>query len=334
MSTELYDREIAHHIGLQRYSDRTVREILALLSDTEKDLLKQLMKLRTEGKELSARSQHLSKVLASIKEVMDEGYAKLNGTLTDEMTDLAEHEVAFQVRSVQAVGSFGLMTKPTREMLKAAVETKPFEGRVLKEWGKDLSDAAFKRVRDQIRMGFVEGESTENIAKRLRGTRAANYKDGVLNMSRNGAEGLVRTAINHTANAAKGEFYKKNKKIIRALRWTSVLDRRTTVICASRDGKEYPVDSGPRPPAHWRCRSTMTALLFDIPDPPVETYQQWLSRQDEDVQAEVLGKTKAELFRKGGMDLDRFVNQSGNEYTLEQLKRRDARAFKRAGITA
>lgn len=60
------------------------------------------------------------------------------------------------------------------------------------------------------------------------------------------------------------------------------------------------------------------------------TYQQWLKAQAADVQDDVLGKTKAKLFRVGGLTVDRFVDASGKEYTLEELKAQDAAAFKRA----
>jgi len=62
-----------------------------------------------------------------------------------------------------------------------------------------------------------------------------------------------------------------------------------------------------------------------------ETYQTWLKKKSAAFQDEVLGPTRAKLFREG-MDLDRFVDQSGKEYTLAQLRSKDATLFKKAGI--
>lgn len=66
--------------------------------------------------------------------------------------------------------------------------------------------------------------------------------------------------------------------------------------------------------------------------PATDTYQTWLTRQSAEFQDDVLGKTRGRLFRKGGLKLDRFVDREGNEYTLDELRRRDAEAFERAGL--
>lgn len=62
------------------------------------------------------------------------------------------------------------------------------------------------------------------------------------------------------------------------------------------------------------------------------TYQQWLTRQSTEFQDDVLGRTRARLFRRGGLTLDRFVNRAGDEIPLAELARRDAVAFRAAGL--
>lgn len=65
--------------------------------------------------------------------------------------------------------------------------------------------------------------------------------------------------------------------------------------------------------------------------PPIEapSYSDWLKRQPEAVQNDILGATKAQLFRDGKLTLDRFVDSKGRVLTLEELKRRDGAAFAR-----
>jgi hypothetical protein len=63
-----------------------------------------------------------------------------------------------------------------------------------------------------------------------------------------------------------------------------------------------------------------------------KTYQDWLKVQPKEFQDSVLGRTKAILFRKGGLTLDKFVNRAGNELTIEQLRKAHADAFDRAGL--
>lgn len=66
--------------------------------------------------------------------------------------------------------------------------------------------------------------------------------------------------------------------------------------------------------------------------PATTTYSQFLRRQTVAFQDEVLGTTKARLFRSGGLELDRFVNRRGDELTLAQLARLEADAFHAAGL--
>jgi len=62
------------------------------------------------------------------------------------------------------------------------------------------------------------------------------------------------------------------------------------------------------------------------------SYQDWLTRQPTSFQIDILGPTRAKLFRDGNLKLDRFVNRRGDELTLSQLARRDRDAFIAAGL--
>lgn len=66
--------------------------------------------------------------------------------------------------------------------------------------------------------------------------------------------------------------------------------------------------------------------------PANTTYDQWLRRQSRSFQSEILGPTRASLFRDGGLKLDSFTDYRGRRYTVGELRSMDAEAFKRAGI--
>jgi SPP1 gp7 family putative phage head morphogenesis protein len=68
------------------------------------------------------------------------------------------------------------------------------------------------------------------------------------------------------------------------------------------------------------------------PVPASTTYNEWLKGQSNSFQSEVLGDTKAQLFRDGGLSLDKFVNRNGDELTLAQLAKTEKAAFKAAGL--
>lgn len=101
--------------------------------------------------------------------------------------------------------------------------------------------------------------------------------------------------------------------------------------CQALDGRVFALGKGIRPPAHIGCRSTTTPLLVgqtDIlgdrasavgPVPAKTTYSEWLLGQSVQVQNDVLGIERARLFRKSQLTLDRFVDETGRYYTLDEL---------------
>jgi SPP1 gp7 family putative phage head morphogenesis protein len=248
---------------------------------------------------------------------------------------------------------FGLILgTPSDRQAEAALNARPFEGQVMSEHLNDLPDATFNTVKKTISQGYANGLTTDQIISQLRGTRANNFSDGVLQQSRNSIERTTRTALNFTANVARDSVYQQNSDIVDSVRWVSTLDTRTSDICIALDGQVFPVDSGPRPPAHYNCRSATSPITkswselgfdaTDLPDatrasmdgqvPATETYGTWLARQTDSVQDDVLGPTRAALFRDGGLSVDKFVDTAGRSLTIDQLRTREASAFQDAGL--
>lgn len=78
-------------------------------------------------------------------------------------------------------------------------------------------------------------------------------------------------------------------------------------------------------------RRTRTRELISRVPAKVD-YGTWLRRQPASFQEDVLGKAKARLFRRGGLKIEKFVDESGAERTLAELARSDADAFVAAGL--
>lgn len=195
-------------------------------------------------------------------------------------------------------------------------------------------------VERALKLGVIEGKSENDIMQMLRGTRAAGFKDGILDYDRRNVEALARTMLNSISNQVASEFYSQNNDIIKGLRWTSTLDGRTSAVCRSRDGEIFPVNAGPRPPAHIRCRSFMVPVVkswrelgIPVDDMPASTrasmdgqvpeeltYGDWLKTKPKGFIEEVLGPARAELFMSGKADMSDFVNDRGHTLTLDQLK--------------
>jgi SPP1 gp7 family putative phage head morphogenesis protein len=343
---DLLDALTKHQILLQRFGNATARKVLALLKRSEARLVERL--LQEDLTELSRTRKET--LLRELRRIIDGAYEDATGALQIDLDGLAVYEGEYQLDMFRRVLPVKLETvTPGAEQIIAAVNSRPFQGKLLKEVYSELSASSFRKVRDTIRSGFVEGRTTDQIVRDLRGTRSQGYKDGVLETNRRATETVVRTAVNHTANTAREYTYERNAELIKGVRWNSTLDGRTSAVCRARDGKVYDPGKGPRPPAHFNCRSSTSPVMkswrdlgFDIEELPQSTrasmngqvpadqdYDTWLRKQPRGFQDEILGETKGKLFR-AGLKMERFVDRRGNELTLDELKRRERDLWEKA----
>jgi len=121
----------------------------------------------------------------------------------------------------------------------------------------------------------------------------------------------------------------RSRRSIREEYWVSVLDHRTSPICRELSGKFFPKNEGPYPPQHVGCRSRRIAATKGNRAmlAQQETYQQWLSRQSAATQDDILGPSRGKLYREGGYSVSRFVDESGQRYSLDDLRKKDADTF-------
>jgi SPP1 gp7 family putative phage head morphogenesis protein len=240
---------------------------------------------------------------------------------------------------------------PNAGVLRTTMLNTPMQGAPLADWIAELEEADVRRANRVITNGILTGKSSDEIATELLGSKSLQYKDGVRTVTERGAEALVRTATNHAASVGRQSVWEENVDIVDKVRWVSTLDSRTSPVCRERDGKTYPVDKGPRPPAHIRCRSTTVAVVksweelgFAMEEldagtrasingqvPADMTYYDWLSTQSAATQKDVLGATRYDLWKKGGVSPDRFYDD-GRYMTLDEMRKSMPDAFAKAGL--
>ena len=343
---------IDHSHDVIRYQNQVVYKVIALLNRTDKDLFIQLTAALQQLPVSQFTVDRLDSLLASVRQINSAAYQKIRHDLQTELADLVAYEQGYQQQLFQNTlpVTFEVATVPVAQVVSSAM-ARPFQGRLLSEWMAGLEAEKAAKIRDAIRIGYVEGQTIPEMVARLRGTKAKQYQDGILEITRRNAETIVRTAVSHTANHTRQKFAEANDDLVKGVKWLSTLDGKTSDVCISRDSKVYPVDSGPRPPAHFNCRSTTTFVLKsfrelnidlkELPEgsrssmdgqvPASMTYNEWLKGKDAKFQDKVLGPTRGKLFREG-MPVDRFVNKAGDRLTLEKLRERDAEYFRKAGL--
>ena len=274
----IQDGALRHAIDVQRYSRGEVKRILSLLEASDANLIQMLeARLGLLPVPVDFRSARLLSLRADIRRARTAIMARLQGQLTMDLQGLASVEATQAKELLEfAIPIEYQFASVSLEQLRAAVTEQPFQGRNLGDWWKRLQTADQDRIMDRIQIGYSQGESVPNIMRRVRGTRALGYRDGVLATSRRNAETIVRTAVNHVSNVAREAVWDANADVIDGLRWLSTLDGRTTLICMRRDGQVAPVGGKPlppdvvplipegaRPPAHPNCRSVMTPYISE-----------------------------------------------------------------------
>lgn len=342
----IVDATIKHQIYLGRYAGGQVREIVKELNQ----VLGQL-ELRLSRSQNLIQSKKLGAEIAAIQLLISEAMERVGSGITGLADALAAYEVGFAAR-VLKVASIADIATPDSVFVKALVSERPmqlqtsagtFQDITIPQAAKAFSQKKGDELVRIIRRGFIQEKTVQDMVGEI--TRTVNRDKAQ-------AEALVRTSVQHISTEARSEITKANMDIMQGHQWLSVLDDRTTVGCAALDGKIFKFgEYHPPCPRHWNCRSTLLpALMDEYLDNEYEgfrvsvgkegprqvsdklTYNTWLRRQGAAFQDDVLGKTKGQLFRSGGLSLDKFVDESGAEYTLAQLRELEAGAFLKAGI--
>ena len=344
----LLDESLRHQVNLGRYQTSVVHNIIGLLNDSDKDLVAQIA--ARAGKD-NFTTDRLTALLEETRKLIKEATDTAAKNTAELLTDFASHEAEWgaSILNKMTFSQLDIVT-PTAETLAAIVTDVPFQGALLHEWYDKLAADKQHGVTQQLRLAQAQGETTDQMVARIAGTKAGGYEDGVLAISRRHAEAVARTATSHTANNAQQLLYKENDNIMQGWVFLATLDGRTTLICASLSGTKWPVGEGPIPPRHFRCRSFSIPLLktwkelgINIDEIPPSTrasvggqvpadmsYSDWLKTQPQHVQDDMLGKARGQLFRDGGLTVDKFTDSTGNIYSLEELKAKEAPAFKKA----
>lgn len=363
----LVDEAIRHHVGLAKYSNETVRKIISVLNRSDARLRTAILNV-IEQLDGSFTVDRLESLLGSVRALNAEAYSVLSNELNADLRNFTSYESSYQSQMlVHALPVEVHVATVNAEQVYAAAMARPFQGLLLRDVLKDLELNRAKKIKQAIAQGFVESKTNQQIVRDIMGTKANQYQDGLLDVSRREAASVVRTALGHTAGFVQDRIAEANSGILQGVQWSSILDLRTSEICQLRDGLMYtavthePIDhaypwlGGPGR-AHWNCRSSqifVTKSLFDILGvqgndvttrggtrasmdgqvPKETTYAEWLKNQSFERQVEVLGPTRAKLMRDGNLPLERMYGLKGQFLTLDELRARDAAAFKQAGLS-
>lgn len=341
-ANELYqDALLRRALEVDALEAATIRRVVTLLNNTEDDVA-DIIRRRLErigDPQSHIVTDRFRQTLDEIDAIRSRAWLEGREVMRSDLFDASAGQAGATADDiVRSVGIDMAVTIPSATLLRSIVTTQPFRGRVLNEWARGLESDDLRRIHDQIKIGLVEGEGIDAIVRRIVGTRANQFKDGVLEISRRNAQAVVRTANTHVSNAAREAVWEANADIVLGLRWTATLDGRTTPICMSRDGKvtelpgaeeELPasmerlIPAAARPPAHFSCRSIMVAILSPdgvVGNRPTVTDTRTRRQREVDFRKNAREKAGAEewkrLDRKGR---DALIREERSRWAAERV---------------
>jgi SPP1 gp7 family putative phage head morphogenesis protein len=346
VNEQLQTRAIRHALLLSKYGAGLSDKLVRLLNSADEEILAKisarLAAIEERGIDTGPRTlKRLAQLREEIAALNSAIYGQVGKELFRELGKFADVEAGYQRDALRASLHADIeVVLPSAVKLAAIVTEAPMEGVVLSGWLDGLEAGRAARVNAAIRQGMVQGETTDQIVRRIRGTQAAKYTDGVLQISRRSATNVVRTATTHVSNVAAQSTWKANSNVVKGWQFLATLDGRTTITCSALSGQVFPIGEGPIPPRHTSCRSISVAVTksfremgLDADEFPAGTrasmdgqvagdmkFSEWLTNKGEDTQDQILGPTRADMFRSGKLDLADFIKPDGTVLTLDQLK--------------
>lgn len=334
-SDKALDLIIEQSVDLDRLSHTFKNKAFKLLETLEKDILKEIRTLRNAS---DFKKQRLNTLLKRIKTTMGKQYEVITAEHKVNMAEVAKIEAISTARAINtAIGASVIDLKWSQEFIETIVDgTLIFDAEQDVLWRQQYN-TAFNRLNDKVKQtvfeemqkGLLSGATTDQIVKKIKGTKGARYKNGELFIKKRNAETLILTGASAVANKAAMHVYRSNDDIIKELVWISVLDRRTTEICRAHSGLHYQLDGTPighsvpfggGPPAHYRCRSRTAPVFEEYSKVDDTRFKQSLKKQgfsDEEIRG-----AKANM--QASMD-----GQSPREMNYEQWLRTKSPSFQR-----
>jgi len=352
----LLDALVSHQAYLYRLSSSEITKLVSQFDSISGKMLSQLRDLLDElsDAERSAlmAGQYTTPALKEIRTVIQSWQSTVASSLLESFsvsaTALAVYEATYQAKTLAEKA-----IEPNGKTLINKAKKAPLSGGVLLDSiFARIADDTRLRVEQVIRDGLSKDQTNQQIIQRIKGKKALNYQDGLLDQSRSQISTMVRTARSHVSNIALNETYTVIG--VEYVKFIATLDSRTSKICMGYSDKVYKKDEPhPVPPLHPNCRSILIPVTDEqgktIGKRPFNnkvngegeigvvdsntTFKGWFDKQDASFQKSWLGPSRYKLFKEGKYSLDKFVDPlTGQPFTLAELKKLDEEMFKRLGL--
>ena len=351
----LADQAVRRRLFTTRYGTGQANKMMRLLRDSRIDVEVRLRKALEKLPRTAWSVRHDQAISRALLEMLQAVYANMYGTLETDLKAFSASEAKWHVDTLRGIipvqiQAFNPVARITGNQVFAAATANPFQGALLSKWADAQASSLTCAIAQQVRMGYIQGETTEQLVKRV--------NQGAFNRAGLDLAAVTKSAVAHFASEAREEMARQNADLIKARQWLSTLDSHTSKLCIVRDNLMYTADKKPKPIGHpipygdgpgrlhFCCRSTETWVIkswkelgidadelspgtrasMDGQVPADMNYVQWLKRQPQSVQERVLGVNRAAMLQHGA-NVGQFFNDKGEFLTLDQLARKEPDLF-------
>lgn len=340
----LVNASVRHAIYINRFGGSQIKEMLPYLARIRRNIAAELD--TTSIANMSRR--RLKRLYNEITGLNAAALEAMGKKLKGNMREFAAYERDFSARMLSR-GTKVDWDVPSQNQVVVAILTQPVleianKGLPIDDLLEEFSDKKAQQLVQVIQEGVVTGKSNAAILEDMSFVTDVSMA--------NGLKALVRTVTTHTSDVARQELYRENEDVIEGVQWVATLDSDTCLTCGGLDGQLFEQGRVPDQP-HFNCRCVTVPIVkreFSIQgvveglDRPARgpgnepqhgiaastTYNDWLRDQPAWFQDDVLGVTRGQLFREGGLRIERFTDDNRNTLTINQLKNSDERAIKSA----
>lgn len=330
---DIVDEFLLDSLQIERVAENDKDELLALLALLLLAIIREFQKHDpTSVTRKMARELRLDDFRrASLKEIKTTYRQAL--TLLKRSSRAVSDEEAKRIGEILKEASGGkpvrsVVSNNTQERINAGVFV---DGAPLKEWiEKQAGDLQF-RIQTEVLRGLLAGLTAAQIIEKLKGTKGANFKDGVTYQAGRHLAALAKTQLAATLGTVRDDIANQNEDIIQFKQHISVLDSRTSQTCLAYAWKVWTLDNKPvghdlpfnnGTPRHFNCRSITVPVLIGQKPMGEMNFESWINSKSDEFQNKLFGKSKAELWRNGKISQSDLVDQSGRPITLEDLLRK------------
>lgn len=332
---EIENKVIRYQIDFEKYKNGQANEVIEMLDTAVKEISKFIKK--TDGVYTKKRYKEISEKLKDISKTLKENI----GNKID-IDGVIDYELAKQkkILSLASKGTNlkGEFTYPTREQIKTTALFRPIDtkyGMTYQSYLESIESGLYNTWDAAVRTGYLTGQSTRQIVSDVVGgltPQTKIVKQGAIQGLRNSVYANTRTVIQSFANGTMERIYEENEDLLGdkdtdKFEYLATLDSRTCLVCGSLDGKLFKsIKDCPHLPQHRGCRC-MIIPYFEIEGDKRATkegykdkvtFNEWLKKQDDKTQLEVLGATRYKMY-KDGVKIEQFVD-NGRLLTIDELK--------------